>query len=64
MVHIVLALASRKLPKPPLQTIGPIDEVEMADTNQCALVDTPLARLYAGETSGWRTCGHKDEYLT
>jgi hypothetical protein len=42
---ILLALASCEFPEPPLETVGPVDEIEMADTNQGPLVVTPLARL-------------------
>lgn len=62
--EVVLALASRKLPKPPFQSICPIDEVEMADTNQGALVVTPLAGLYAGETLVSQNHYHKHHLLT
>jgi hypothetical protein len=41
--RILLAFAPRKFPEPPLQPVGPVDEVKMADADQCALVVAPLA---------------------
>lgn len=43
----VLALAASKLPEEPLQAVRPIDQVEMAHTNQRAFVVTPPTRLDA-----------------
>lgn len=42
-VFSVLALTASKLPKEPFQTVGPVDEIKMAHTDQCSLVAAPLA---------------------
>jgi hypothetical protein len=38
----ILAFASSELPEEPLETICPIDQVKMANTDQSTLVVTPL----------------------
>jgi hypothetical protein len=49
----ILALATCELPKEPLKTIGPIDQVEMAYTNQSAFVIAPATGLDTIEVLSW-----------
>lgn len=42
-VFSILALTPGKLPKEPFQTVGPVDEIKMAHTDQRSLVAAPLA---------------------
>lgn len=44
-VTIVLALAPCEFPEPPLQSVRPVYQVEMANSDQGALVVTPSTRL-------------------
>lgn len=49
-MNIILALAPSKFPEPPLQPVRPVDEIEMANTYQGALVISPSTRLYTDQS--------------
>ena len=43
----LLSLASSQLPEEPLQTVGPVYQIKVADSDKSAFIIPPLARRHA-----------------